>query len=160
MESSIANNMLSQREQVLQRQQSSGKYFLVLQGNFYRAYNDAAFALHRVTGYKVFQKLGAGGEAYYQLGFNMKQIDDVIAKIEQQGGTVTRFDREGKQFAFVGVDGSMDENMVSQPVVKKKKEVKSSTIEELDHDSLVKELVREIVAQMKEGYKLQVGLVK
>lgn len=86
MESSIANNMLSQREQVLQRQQSSGKYFLVLQGNFYRAYNDAAFALHRVTGYKVFQKLGAGGEAYYQLGFNMKQIDDVIAKIEQQAG--------------------------------------------------------------------------
>lgn len=86
MESSIANNMLSQREQVLQRQQSSGKYFLVLQGNFYRAYNDAAFALHRVTGYKVFQKQGAGGEAYYQLGFNMKQIDDVIAKIEQQAG--------------------------------------------------------------------------
>ena len=64
------------------------------------------------------------------------------------------------EFAFVGVDGSMDENMVSQPAVKKKKEVKSSTIEELDHDSLVKELVREIVAQMKEGYKLQVGLVK
>lgn len=71
---------------MLQRQQSSGKYFLVLQGNFYRAYNDAAFALHRVTGYKVFQKQGAGGEAYYQLGFNMKQIDDVIAKIEQQAG--------------------------------------------------------------------------
>lgn len=54
----------------------------------------------------------------------------------------------------------MDENLVTQPAVKKKKEVKSSTIEELDHDSLVKELVREIVAQMKEGYKLQVGLVK
>lgn len=157
MESSIANNMLSQREQVLQRQQSSGKYFLVLQGNFYRAYNDAAFALHRVTGYKVFQKQGAGGEAYYQLGFNMKQIDDVIAKIEQQGGTVTRFDREGKQFAFVGVDGSMDENMVTQPAENKKKR---GLLEEVDHASFVKELVKEIVVQMKNGYKLQVGLVK
>lgn len=157
MESSIANNMLSQREQVLQRQQSSGKYFLVLQGNFYRAYNDAAFALHRVTGYKVFQKQGAGGEAYYQLGFNMKQIDDVIAKIEQQGGTVTRFDREGKQFAFVGVDGSMDENLVSQPAENKKKR---GLLEEVDHASFVKELVKEIVVQMKNGYKLQVGLVK
>lgn len=157
MESSIANNMLSQREQVLQRQQSSGKYFLVLQGNFYRAYNEAAFALHRVTGYKVFQKQGAGGEAYYQLGFNMKQIDDVIAKIEQQGGTITRFDREGKQFAFVGVDGSMDENLVSQPAENKKKR---GLLEEMDHASFVKELVKEIVVQMKNGYKLQVGLVK
>lgn len=157
MESSIANNMLSQREQVLQRQQSSGKYFLVLQGNFYRAYNEAAFALHRVTGYKVFQKQGAGGETYYQLGFNMKQIDDVIAKIEQQGGTVTRFDREGKQFAFVGVDGSMDENLVTQPAENKKKR---GLLEEVDHASFVKELVKEIVVQMKNGYKLQVGLVK
>ena len=157
MESSIANNMLSQREQVLQRQQSSGKYFLVLQGNFYRAYNEAAFALHRVTGYKVFQKQGAGGEAYYQLGFNMKQIDDVIAKIEQQGGTVTRFDREGKQFAFVGVDGSMDEDLVTQPAENKKKR---GLLEEVDHASFVKELVKEIVVQMKNGYKLQVGLVK
>lgn len=157
MESSIANNVLSQREQVLQRQQSSGKYFLVLQGNFYRAYNEAAFALHRVTGYKVFQKQGAGGETYYQLGFNMKQIDDVIAKIEQQGGTVTRFDREGKQFAFVGVDGSMDENLVSQPAENKKKR---GLLEEVDHASFVKELVKEIVVQMKNGYKLQVGLVK
>lgn len=157
MESSIANNMLSQREQVLQRQQASGKYFLVLQGNFYRAYNDAAFALHRVTGYKVFQKQGAGGEAYYQLGFNMKQIDDVIAKIEQQGGTVTRFDREGKQFAFFGVDGSMDENLVTQPAENKKKR---GLLEEVDHASFVKELVKEIVVQMKNGYKLQVGLVK
>lgn len=157
MESSIANNMLSQREQVLQRQQSSGKYFLVLQGNFYRAYNDAAFALHRVTGYKVFQKQGARGEAYYQLGFNMKQIDDVIAKIEQQGGTVTRFDREGKQFAFFGVDGSMDENLVTQPAENKKKR---GLLEEVDHASFVKELVKEIVVQMKNGYKLQVGLVK
>lgn len=157
MESSIANNMLSQREQVLQRQQSSGKFFLVLQGNFYRAYNEAAFALHRVTGYKVFQKQGAGGETYYQLGFNMKQIDDVIAKIEQQGGTVTRFDREGKQFAFVGVDGSMDENLVTQPAENKKKR---GLLEEVDHASFVKELVKEIVVQMKNGYKLQVGLVK
>lgn len=157
MESSIANNMLSQREQVLQRQQSSDKFFLVLQGNFYRAYNEAAFALHRVTGYKVFQKQGAGGETYYQLGFNMKQIDDVIAKIEQQGGTVTRFDREGKQFAFVGVDGSMDENLVTQPAENKKKR---GLLEEVDHASFVKELVKEIVVQMKNGYKLQVGLVK
>lgn len=80
----------------------------------------------------------------------------MIAKIEQQGGTVTRFDREGKQFAFVGVDGSMDENMVSQPAVKKKR----GLLEEVDHASFVKELVKEIVVQMKNGYKLQVGLVK
>lgn len=105
----------------------------------------------------MFQKQGAGGEAYYQLGFNMKQIDDVIAKIEQQGGTVTRFDREGKQFAFFGVDGSMDENMVSQPAENKKKR---GLLEEVDHASFVKELVKEIVVQMKNGYKLQVGLVK
>lgn len=159
MESNNESFMLSQREQILHRQQTMGKYLLILQGNFYRAYNEAAFALHRVTGYKVFQKQGARGEKYYQLGFNLKQIDDVIAKIEQQGGEITRFDREGKQFAFAGVDGSIDESLVSQPAEKKERG-KASGIGKIDHDSLVRELVREIVAQMKEGYKLQVGLVK
>lgn len=50
MESDIENPSLSQREVLLARQQKSGKMFLVLQGNFYRAYNEAAFAVHRVTG--------------------------------------------------------------------------------------------------------------
>lgn len=59
--------------------------------------------------------------------------------------------------SFFGVDGSMDENLVTQPAENKKKR---GLLEEVDHASFVKELVKEIVVQMKNGYKLQVGLVK
>ena len=107
---------------LLARQQKSGKMFLVLQGNFYRAYNEAAFAVHRVTGYRVFKKVTASGEVYYRLGFNLKQIDAVLAKIEQKGGQVTRFDQAVTQFAFTGLDGSVDEQLLSESRQKPKQQ--------------------------------------
>lgn len=163
MESDIENPSLSQREVLLARQQKSGKMFLVLQGNFYRAYNEAAFAVHRVTGYRVFKKVTASGEVYYQLGFNLKQIDDVLAKIEQKGGQVTRFDQAGTQFAFTGLDGSVDEQLLSESRQKPKLQ-KSPALSMSETDfhapSLLQALAAEIVAKMEDGYKLQIGLVK
>ena len=163
MESDLENPSLSQREVLLARQQKSGKMFLVLQGNFYRAYNEAAFAVHRVTGYRVFKKVTASGEAYYQLGFNLKQIDDVLAKIEQKGGQVTRFDQAGTQFAFTGLDGSVDEQLLSESRLKPKQQ-KSPALSMSETDfhapSLLQALAAEIVAKMEDGYKLQIGLVK
>lgn len=163
MESDIENPSLSQREVLLARQQKSGKMFLVLQGNFYRAYNEAAFAVHRVTGYRVFKKVTASGEVYYQLGFNLKQIDDVLAKIEQKGGQVTRFDQAGTQFAFTGLDGSVDEQLLSESRLKPKQQ-KSPALSMSETDfhapSLLQALAAEIVAKMEDGYKLQIGLVK
>ena len=163
MESDLENPSLSQREVLLARQQKSGKMFLVLQGNFYRAYNEAAFAVHRVTGYRVFKKVTASGEVYYQLGFNLKQIDDVLAKIEQKGGQVTRFDQAGKQFAFTGLDGSVDEQLLSESRLKPKQQ-KSPALSMSETDfhapSLLQALAAEIVAKMEDGYKLQIGLVK
>lgn len=163
MESDIENPSLSQREVLLARQQKSGKMFLVLQGNFYRAYNEAAFAVHRVTGYRVFKKVTASGDVYYQLGFNLKQIDDVLAKIEQKGGQVTRFDQAGTQFAFTGLDGSVDEQLLSESRQKLKQQ-KSPALSMSETDfhapSLLQALAAEIVAKMEDGYKLQIGLVK
>lgn len=163
MESDLENPSLSQREVLLARQQKSGKMFLVLQGNFYRAYNEAAFAVHRVTGYRVFKKVTASGEVYYQLGFNLKQIDDVLAKIEQKGGQVTRFDQAGTQFAFTGLDGSVDEQLLSESRLKPKQQ-KSPALSMSETDfhapSLLQALAAEIVAKMEDGYKLQIGLVK
>lgn len=163
MESDLENPSLSQREVLLARQQKSGKMFLVLQGNFYRAYNEAAFAVHRVTGYRVFKKVTASGEVYYQLGFNLKQIDDVLAKIEQKGGQVTRFDQAGTQFAFTGLDGSVDEQLLSESRQKTKQQ-KSPALSMSETDfhapSLLQALAAEIVAKMEDGYKLQIGLVK
>lgn len=163
MESDIENPSLSQREVLLARQQKSGKMFLVLQGNFYRAYNEAAFAVHRVTGYRVFKKVTASGEVYYQLGFNLKQIDDVLAKIEQKGGQVTRFDQAGTQFAFTGLDGSLDEQLLSESRLKPKQQ-KSPALSMSETDfhapSLLQALAAEIVAKMEDGYKLQIGLVR
>ncbi len=163
MESDIENPSLSQREVLLARQQKSGKMFLVLQGNFYRAYNEAAFAVHRVTGYRVFKKVTASGDVYYQLGFNLKQIDDVLAKIEQKGGQVTRFDQAGTQFAFTGLDGSVDEQLLSESRMKPKQQ-KSPALSMSETDfhapSLLQALAAEIVAKMEDGYKLQIGLVK
>lgn len=163
MESDLENPSLSQREVLLARQQKSGKMFLVLQGNFYRAYNEAAFAVHRVTGYRVFKKVTASGEVYYQLGFNLKQIDDVLAKIEQKGGQVTRFDQAGTQFAFTGLDGSVDEQLLSESRMKPKQQ-KSPALSMSETDfhapSLLQALAAEIVAKMEDGYKLQIGLVK
>lgn len=163
MESDIGNPSLSQREVLLARQQKSGKMFLVLQGNFYRAYNEAAFAVHRVTGYRVFKKVTASGEVYYQLGFNLKQIDDVLAKIEQKGGQVTRFDQAGTQFAFTGLDGSVDEQLLSESRMKPKQQ-KSPALSMSETDfhapSLLQALAAEIVAKMEDGYKLQIGLVR
>lgn len=163
MESDLENPSLSQREVLLARQQKSGKMFLVLQGNFYRAYNEAAFAVHRVTGYRVFKKVTASGEVYYQLGFNLKQIDDVLAKIEQKGGQVTRFDQAGTQFAFTGLDGSVDEQLLSESRLKPKQQ-KSPALSMSETDfhapSLLQALAAEIVAKMEDGYKLQIGLVR
>lgn len=163
MESDLENPSLSQREVLLARQQKSGKMFLVLQGNFYRAYNEAAFAVHRVTGYRVFKKVTASGEVYYQLGFNLKQIDDVLAKIEQKGGQVTRFDQAGTQFAFTGLDGSVDEQLLSESRQKTKQQ-KSPALSMSETDfhapSLLQALAAEIVAKMEDGYKLQIGLVR
>lgn len=163
MESDIENPSLSQREVLLARQQKSGKMFLVLQGNFYRAYNEAAFAVHRVTGYRVFKKVTASGEVYYQLGFNLKQIDDVLAKIEQKGGQVTRFNQAGTQFAFTGLDGSVDEQLLSESRLKPKQQ-KSPALSMSETDfhapSLLQALAAEIVAKMEDGYKLQIGLVR
>lgn len=163
MESDIENPSLSQREVLLARQQKSGKMFLVLQGNFYRAYNEAAFAVHRVTGYRVFKKVTASGEVYYQLGFNLKQIDDVLAKIEQKGGQVMRFDQAGTQFAFTGLDGSVDEQLLSESRLKPKQQ-KSPALSMSETDfhapSLLQALAAEIVAKMEDGYKLQIGLVR
>lgn len=163
MESDLENPSLSQREVLLARQQKSGKMFLVLQGNFYRAYNEAAFAVHRVTGYRVFKKVTASGEVYYQLGFNLKQIDDVLAKIEQKGGQVMRFDQAGTQFAFTGLDGSVDEQLLSESRLKPKQQ-KSPALSMSETDfhapSLLQALAAEIVAKMEDGYKLQIGLVR
>lgn len=163
MESDIENPSLSQREVLLARQQKSGKMFLVLQGNFYRAYNEAAFAVHRVTGYRVFKKVTASGKVYYQLGFNLKQIDDVLAKIEQKGGQVTRFNQAGTQFAFTGLDGSVDEQLLSESRLKPKQQ-KSPALSMSETDfhapSLLQALAAEIVAKMEDGYKLQIGLVR
>jgi hypothetical protein len=133
--------------------------FMLLQGKFYHAYDAAAFALHRLTGYKVMEMTDrehADVGRYYRLGFGDRQIDDIVKKIESGGGTVKRYDKEGALFSFSGIDGSIDEKMVSP----KKKNAVKEKIGDGGIGSAGMAGLSRLIDCLADGYVLEVSLRK
>ena len=108
----IDNDMTEQ--EILKRQEENGnkEFYLMQVGMFYHTYGCGAFALKRVTGFKVISRHRKAGDIY-TAGFHVDQLDVVLAKIEEAGGKVESIDE--KLWLFGGIDGTPDMCLVQVP---------------------------------------------
>ena len=102
-------------KEILDRQEQNGnrEFYLMLIGRFYHAYGNGAFALARLTGYRVRRVNRKMGELYV-LGFPIDRFDSVRDKVCDAGGDVECVD--GKIWKFSGLDGTPDLTMVKETV--------------------------------------------
>lgn len=109
---------MTERE-IIERQEQSGnkQLLLVLIGGFYHAYESAAYALGRVTGYKVVRKHRKMGDIV-TCGFAASQIDQVCQRLKAAGAEVEQEDE--RLWLFSGIDATPDESMVFQEEPKNK----------------------------------------
>ena len=100
-------------KEVLQQQETTGQtaFYLIAVGMFYHAYGNGAFALARATGYRVLSKHRKHGDIL-TCGFPANQLDMVLQRIREAGGEVEQTGE--KAFLFRGLDGTPDENMISE----------------------------------------------
>lgn len=107
---------MTERE-ILERQEQTDnrEYLLVLVGSFLQAYGNGAFALARVTGYRVRRKQRKWGEVL-TCGFPAIQFDRVRLQVYAAGGEVEQVD--DKTYLFRGLDGTPDPQMVCEPAPK------------------------------------------
>lgn len=96
----------------LQEQNGNREYYLMLVGKFLHAYGHGAFALSRVSGYRVIRKQRKGGEVL-TCGFPIENLDLVRQRMLDGGGLLESID--SKTFLFRGVDGTPDSKMVYDP---------------------------------------------
>lgn len=101
-------------KQLLDLQRTNNRLYLLMMGQFYHAYNEAAFAMARITGYKILPKKRKMG-TIYQLGFGVGQISTVKSLCAQHGIEMVKEDDRGLLWSFTGGDTSFDATMVSQP---------------------------------------------
>lgn len=101
-------------KEVLDLQQQSGnqEFYLILIGSFLHAYGNGAFALSRVTGYRVMRKQRKQLGEILTTGFPISQLDNVRNKIYDAGGEIEKVDE--KTWIFRGIDGTPDENLISE----------------------------------------------
>lgn len=98
--------------EVLTLQQQTGRFYVVMMGPFYHAYDGAAFALARVMGYQIHRKHRKSGPLC-QLGFGVAQMGKVRECCARQGIVLQPEDQRGMLFSFVGGDPTPDESLVS-----------------------------------------------
>lgn len=91
----------------LQRDNNCSVMYLRLKGTFWMAYDGAAFAMARVTGYQV-KKLKTIDR--YELGFPERALDKVLVAMEKGGLTVTG--NEEGLVAFSGGDTTIDPALI------------------------------------------------
>ena len=101
-------------KEVLDLQQQSGnqELYLILIGSFLHAYGNGAFALSRVTGYRVMRKQRKQLGEILTTGFPISQLDNVRNKIYDAGGEIEKVDE--KTWIFRGIDGKPDESVISE----------------------------------------------
>ena len=87
----------------LQRENNCSEMYLRLKGTFWKAYDGAAFAIARITGYQI-KKLKTVDR--YELGFPERALDRVLVAMEQ-GGLALTSNEEGL-IAFTGGDPTID----------------------------------------------------
>ena len=97
----------------LQEQRGNQEFFLIQVGSFLHAYGSGAFALSRVTGYRVMRKTRKQLGEVLTTGFPVARLDSVREKIFEAGGMIEHL--EGKTWLFRGLDGTVDLALVSHP---------------------------------------------
>ena len=100
--------------EIMQRQELTGnrEFFLMLVGSFMHAYGHGAFALSRITGYRVMRKHRKSGELL-TTGFPIARLKSVLEQICQAGGSVQQQDE--RIWVFSGLDGTPDPTMINDP---------------------------------------------
>ena len=97
----------------MQSQAENGEtvYYLMQRGGFFHAYGCGAFALARVTGFRVLRKRRKAGEVL-TTGFPVASLPKVRELLYAAGASVE--ERSQQLLLFGGIDGTPDESMVSQ----------------------------------------------
>jgi hypothetical protein len=72
----------------LQRKSDNKQFYLAKVGMFYHAYDAAAYALSRVTGYKVREILRRSGDKVLIAGFPINKLPEVKFHITNAGGLI------------------------------------------------------------------------
>ena len=98
-----------------QKENSDTLFYVIQVGMFFHAYEGGAFALSRITGYQV-RSVHRKTENIYICGFPVSRLDAVVAKMREYDITINYVGDNKKMFIFEGVDGSVDEGMVSEPL--------------------------------------------
>lgn len=103
---------MTEKEMMHMQQEYGEERFVVCKsGKFYLACSCGAFALARVTGYRVIRRKRKGGRFILTAGFPENRLEQVRERILRAGGIVT--DASDAGFVFSGIDGSIDETLVS-----------------------------------------------
>lgn len=102
---------------ILRRQEDNGQkeFYLILVGQFYHAYGNGAFALSRVSGYRVIRKSRKWGDLL-MAGFPASCLEKVKQRINDGHGSLRKID--DRTMIFGGVDGTPDEAMVTEQPLK------------------------------------------
>lgn len=120
----------------MQEQCGNQEYFMIMIGSFINAYGHGAFALSRVTGYRVIRKQRKELGEIMSTGFQIASLDSVRAKILAAGGEWDAVD--DRTWAFRGIDGTPDLAMVTDPKPRQQSQQPARPV----HDSWLMDEVR------------------
>lgn len=87
--------------------------YLKLCGVFWHAYDGAAFAMARITGYEI-KKLKTKNR--YELGFGEKSLNKVLALMWENGFKVENYKEGDQLLSFSGGNPEPDDKLVDSPV--------------------------------------------
>ena len=90
--------------------------YMALSGSFIRAYGNAAFALHRATGYQVI-RLGPKSDVL-RTGFPSHFIEVVCRQLREHGAEVEKV--SDQLWRFRGIDDTPDLSLVVEPKPRRK----------------------------------------
>lgn len=118
--------------EVIAEQAKGNSCFLIKIGMFYHAYNEGAYALAKITGYKVKTKQRKRLGTIYVLGFPISLLPKIITKIKENNGNITR--NTDDVVEFEGIDISSTDVVVAA-------EEYTQPVSETNRSSNVKEMV-------------------
>lgn len=118
-------------QELIGMQEANGNqtFYLMKVGLFFHAYNAGAYALARVTGYRVKRKKRKKGKEVLIAGFPAGCLTAVMDKLRNAGGTVVS--QTELWIEFTGIDGSEDKSFVDPLLACQEiKEIKNKGIAE------------------------------
>ena len=111
-------------KEIVELQRSGDTRYLMQVGMFIHAYEGAAFAMARLTGYKVRLVHRKTGDIR-MLGFNASQMESVWELMRKAG--IILNEKGEKLWAFEGGDTTEDSGLITQPKPRKEKVVEAQT---------------------------------